>query len=67
MVEIFTLPEEFIPNMTSYCLCQGSNKNTWLLTVSKNGQVSFSRYGTTSVASAGTDAWLPFNFSFIAQ
>lgn len=54
------------PAKECYTLCQGSGKNTWLLTVKTNGEVTFSRYGTTSIGQVTTDTWLPFNFCFFA-
>lgn len=62
--EIFTLPEGFRPSLTLVQLCQGSGKNTWLLTVSTDGKVKFSRYGTSSLADCPASAWLPFYFEF---
>lgn len=63
---IFTLPEGYRPSASVYSVCQGSSKNTWLLRVdATNGNVCFSRYGTTSTAEAGTSTWLPFDMGFL--
>lgn len=63
---IFTLPEGYRPSVSVYSVCQGSGKNTWLLRVdATNGNVNFSRYGTTSTAEAGTSTWLPFDMGFL--
>lgn len=61
---IFTLPEGFRPSKSEYTLCQGSGKNTWLLTISYNGNVGISRYGTTESSEIPTSAWLPFEHEF---
>ena len=61
---IFNLPVGYRPAYDVYTLCQGSSANKWLLTVNINGNVCFSRYGTSSYAQASTSAWLPFNVSF---
>lgn len=61
---MFTLPEGFKPSKQEYKLCQGSIKNTWLLTIFSNGEVGISRYGTTASAEISTSAWLPFEHEF---
>ena len=64
-VVIFTLPTEFIPSQLCSFVCQGSSVNKWLLQVSTSGNVSFSRYGASSLAQAGTSAWLPFDVGYL--
>ena len=64
-VIIFTLPTEFIPSQLCNFVCQGSSVNRWLMQVSTSGNVSFSRYGTSSLAQAGTNAWLPFDVGYL--
>ena len=64
-VVMFTLPTEFIPSQPCNFVCQGSSVNKWLMQVSANGNVSFSRYGTSSLAQAGTNAWLPFDVGYL--
>lgn len=66
-VKIFTLPDDFIPNVNHQQICQGSGKNTWLLTVGMDGIVSFSRYGTTSSIDVEAGTWMPFNTCFFAD
>lgn len=68
-----TLSEKFRPLQEVRTVCQGSGKNTWLLTIKTNGEVWFSRYGTSSYASVTGKAqnesgrvWLPFNVTYIA-
>jgi hypothetical protein len=65
-VIIFNLPLGFRPNVSGRItnLCQGSDKNTWLLSINSNGNVTFSRYGTTANTSASTSTWLPFQAMF---
>ena len=64
-VVMFTLPTEFIPSQLCNFVCQGSSVNKWLMQVSANGNVSFSRYGASSLAQAGTNAWLPFYVGYL--
>lgn len=63
---IFTLPEGYRPSTNEYFVCQGSVKNTWLLTITSAGAVQMSRYGGTEYAAATTGAWLPFSATFLA-
>lgn len=62
---IFTLPEGFRPSYEISKVCAGSSKNTWLMYISRNGNVSLNRYGTTANASCGTSAYLPFECTFM--
>lgn len=64
-VVIFTLPTEFIPSRPCNFVCQGSSVNRWLLQVDTDGNVSFARYGTSSLAQAGVNAWLTFNAGYL--
>lgn len=64
---IFTLPSGYRPSVNEYFVCQGSYKNTWLCTVGTNGNVTFSRYGTTSFTTCTNSHWLPFNFTFMVD
>jgi len=68
-----TLLEKFRPLQEVCTVCQGSGKNTWLLTIKTNGEVWFSRYGASSYASVTGKAqnesgrvWLPFNVTYMA-
>ena len=63
-LELFTIPEEIRPSKEFYQLCQGTGNNKWLLTISTNGVVTFSRYGTTDWTSANKGNWLPFNIVY---
>lgn len=65
--EMFTLPEEVHPSKEFLCICQGTSMNRWLLTVSTNGRVTFSRYGTSDWASAEPGNWLPFNITYFVD
>ena len=71
--KFMTLSEKFKPLQEVRTVCQGSGKNTWLLTIKTDGEVWFSRYGTSSYASVTGKAqnesgrvWLPFNVTYIA-
>ena len=64
-VVIFTLPAEFIPSRPCNFVCQGSSVNRWLLQVNADGEVTFARYGTSSLAKAGVNAWLPFDVGYL--
>ena len=63
-VPIFNLPSGYRPNFQRYFVCQGTGVNKWLMTVFTTGDVSISRYGTTSAMDIPTTAWLPFDVSF---
>lgn len=63
---ICTLPTGYRPTVNRYYLCQGSVKDTWLLTITTAGECCFSRYGTTSYGTAASNVWLPFSATFIA-
>lgn len=61
---ISKLPTSLRPNKRFYFVCQGSMKNTWLLTVREDGTVNYSRYGATSFVEADTNTWLTFSCSY---
>lgn len=72
--KFLTLSNTFRPLRDVYTICQGSGKNTWLLSILTNGEVRFSRYGTSSYASITGKAqnesgrvWLPFNVTYVAD
>lgn len=67
---IFTLPTGYRPSRAINKVQQGSYGHIWLLTVSTNGAVSFSRYrtpaqGSNEYSQAGTGVWLPFYEVFV--
>lgn len=67
---IFTLPSEYRHSYPSIIdtLCQGSTQNKWLLGVDSSGNVTFSRYGTTSgYVTCTTSNWLPFHVMFFVD
>lgn len=64
---IFNLPNGYIPSSTSSFLCQGSGLRRWLLTITTNGNVTFSRYGTEAYVDADDGAWLPFTVTFFVD
>lgn len=68
-IVIFSLPEEFIPNVQVPQLCQGSLRSVWYFEVGPDGDVtvsryrdSFDRYGT-----ADTGAWFPFQVNYFVD
>lgn len=62
---IATLPSALAPSDAIYSLCQGSGKNTWLLSVQTDGEITFSRYGTSSNDEVPNTAWLPFQITYL--
>lgn len=63
-VTMFTLPTGFRPSKPTYAICQGSGKNTWLLSVTTAGAVQISRYGVSGNTDIPTTAWLVLNITF---
>lgn len=61
----FNLPEGFRPTDAEHFVCQGSNSNKWLCTVTSSGEVNVSRYGTTDQGSVSTSTWLTMSVSFL--
>lgn len=61
---IFTLPDGYRPGRGIRALCQGSGVAKWLLTVNPNGNVTFSRYGTSALEQARTGVWLTMNIVY---
>ena len=71
---IFTLADGYRPNSPIYTICQGSGNCVWLLQVSTNGTVNFSRYrngdtnaNVTPGTNGGSGTWLPFQVTFISN
>lgn len=63
---IFTLPSAYRPaDQFIYIRCQGSGTNTWLCSISQDGPVAISRYGTTTASDIPIDAWLPISATFL--
>lgn len=62
---IATLPVGLRPSDDIYKVCQGSGKNTWLFSVQPNGDITFSRYGTTEFANVPNTAWLVFQITYL--
>lgn len=63
-VTFATLPATLAPDKAFHILCQGSSKNTWLLSVQPSGDLTISRYGLTEYATVETTAWLTFQTTF---
>jgi hypothetical protein len=66
VVQIGQLPEGCRPKRTLNVLCQGSNREVWLLDINESGGVRASRYrkGDTLVA-VTTSTWFPFTATFL--
>lgn len=60
-VRFGSIPIKYAPKRPIYILCQGSQKNTWLLSILANGELTISRYGLTDYATVDTSAWLTFH------
>lgn len=63
-ITMFNLPEGVRPSKDVPKICQGTGKNTWLLTVNTDGRVAFSRYGISDSVIAKKGNWLPFNITY---
>lgn len=66
--DMFTVDSGYRPSTSIYVLCQGSSNSVWLLRVTKDGVVGFSRYrngNTSATATAGT--WLPFQVTYFVD
>lgn len=63
-IPIVKLPDEIVPDGTINQVCQGTNKNTWLLGIDANNNLSFSRYGITGFEKCSPGNWLPFSFTY---
>ena len=64
---IFNLPNGYIPSSAVSFLCQGSGLRRWLLTITTNGNVTFSRYGMDAYVDADDGVWLPFTVTFFVD
>jgi hypothetical protein len=66
VVQIGQLPVGCRPKRTLDVLCQGSNREVWLLDINESGVVRASRYrkGDTLVA-VTTSTWFPFTATFL--
>lgn len=64
-VTIGTLPSGYRPKVQIGVVCQGSSRAVWLLDITSNGVVSFSRYrDETGYITASTSVWLNFHVMF---
>lgn len=59
------IPAECCPSKDVKVLCQGSGANKWLCTITTDGKVQISRYGTTDYATMEAGVWLPFNITYL--
>lgn len=61
-----TLPVGLRPDRTVNTISQGSNTNRYLLTIETNGNISCSRYGTTSNIDIPVGTWLNIACTYAA-
>ena len=55
------------PSKRIMCRQQGSQMNTFLLTINTSGAITLSRYGTTSVTNVSAGAWLNVTTTFLVD
>lgn len=55
------------PSKRIICRQQGSQMNTFLLTINTNGVITLSRYGTTSVTNVPASSWLNVSTTFLVD
>ena len=55
------------PSQRITCRQQGSQMNTFLLTIDTDGAITLSRYGTTSVVNVGASSWLNVHTTFLVD
>ncbi len=58
------IPSTLCPTTNQQFICQGSGMNRWNCTISTNGTLSISRYGTTELTTVPTSAWLIFSCTY---
>ena len=58
------IPSAYRPKISQQFVCQGSGMNRWLLTITENGFLMVSRYGTTEATTVPTSAWLVFTVTY---
>lgn len=62
-ITMFNLPEGVRPSRDVSKICQGTGKNTWLLTVNTDGRVAFSRYGISESVTTKKRKLVAFQYS----
>lgn len=68
LYNIFELAEGFRPSTRIALRMQGGSVATWLLTITTDGFVQFSRYGDSmGMFPADTGTWLPFQATFFVD
>ena len=65
--DMFTLPEDFRPEILTRFRLQGSGANSFCLTINPNGVVDFSRYGAGEYKAVTTSNLLCMDCSFVAR
>lgn len=66
-VRFGSLPVKYAPPKPIYISCQGSGKNTWLLSILTTGELTISRYGNTEYTTVETTAWLTFHATYFIK
>lgn len=64
-IQFATIPSGYRPSQQQTKVCQGTNMNRWLLTVSSDGKMTFARYGTTSYQSISAGSWFPYTLTYM--
>ena len=59
------IPEECCPSKNIRVVCQGSDTDRWLCTITTGGNVMLARYGTTDYGKISSNSWLPFNITYL--
>lgn len=54
------IPEKMRPSVNLQFVCHGSAMNRWCCSITKGGNVTISRYGTSTAATVSAGTWLPF-------
>lgn len=63
-VTFATLPAEITPTDNIYQLCAGSNKDTWTLTVGKDGTLAVSQYGGAAYGTVSASARMVLQITY---
>ena len=64
-VKFATIPSGYRPSTEQVKVCQGSDMNRWTLIVNSSGEMFWSRYGTSSYATASSGRWLPYTMTYM--
>ena len=64
---VLTLPSGYRPSSSIYTVCTGSNINKILARVDAYGNLKVSRYGSASITTIPTGAWLAIHITYCAD